>query len=132
MSKCNIHQPSDGWLVNKNSNNILKVSFTGFDINNDFLESISLEIKNDNDGIWKPTDVIITVSKPITKFYDYDFDVSKFVDGVYSIRAIASCGSDGGYTYSNELKGRINRNSIAPFGYQHRLMDSLETGRRSA
>ncbi len=109
-----LHLPGDGWLVNKASNGILNVAFTGYDMNNDYLESVALQIKKEGSG-WVDA-FVVPKADLVQKFYDYPFDVSGFENGTYSIRAAAWCGVQGGYTYSSEQRGKIDRNSIAPFG----------------
>lgn len=113
-SNVTLHLPENNWLVNKNSNDILHVAFTGYDLNNKFLESITLQTRKEGEG-WK--DAITVKREMITdKFYDLAFDVSNLSNGNYSIRAAAWCGVNGGYTYSSEQSGKIDRTSMAPFG----------------
>lgn len=109
-----LHLPGDGWLVNQNNNNILDVAFTGYDMNNDNLESITLQYKREGQG-WVDE---ATFSKELLleNFFDYPFDVSGLPDGNYRLRAKAWCGIEGGISYSSEQKGIIDRSSLAPFG----------------
>jgi hypothetical protein len=117
QSECSnvaLHLPCNNWLINKNSNNILNVAFTGYDLNNKYLEGITLQIRKEGEG-WK--DAFTVKREQIKdKFYDLAFDVATLANGNYYLRAAAWCGTYGGYTYSSEQKGKIDRNSIAPFG----------------
>ena len=117
QSECSdvaLHSPGNGWLVNQNNNNILHVSFTGYDANNEKLESLTLQYKKEGEG-WM--DDITVLKKNLTgNFYDYNFNVSGLPDGDYRLRAKAYCGFDGGFSYSSEQSGTIDRTSLAPFG----------------
>lgn len=117
QSECSsvaLHSPGDGWLVNHNNNNILHVSFTGYDANNEKLESLTLQYKKDGQD-WID-DRVVLKSELTGFFYDYSFNVTGLVDGAYKLRAKAYCGLNGGYSYSSEQKGIIDRTSLAPFG----------------
>lgn len=109
-----LHLPGDGWLVNQNNQNILNVAFTGYDMNNDYLQSITLQYKREGQG-WID---VTTIPKEdlLQAFYDYPFDVSGLPDGPYRLRAKAWCGIEGGISYSSEQKGIIDRTSLEPFG----------------
>lgn len=109
-----LHLPGDGWLVNQNNNNILNVAFTGYDLNNKNLESITLQYKREGQG-WIDE---ATISKDLLtqNFFDYPFDVSGLPDGPYRLRAKAWCGIEGGISYSSEQNGIIDRASLEPFG----------------
>ncbi len=116
--------PTDNWLVNANNNNILVTDFSGYDLNNPFLESVTLEYqpknqgwldgptiyKSQNDDIFTPTDSLDDLI-----FREF-WDVSGLADGQYKIRARANCIAGKGKTVSSALDGIIDRNSIAPFG----------------
>ncbi|MBW6537049.1 MAG: carbohydrate-binding protein [Mariniphaga sp.] len=117
QSECSnvaLHLPGDGWMVNQNNNNVLNVAFTGYDANNDMLESLTLQYKKEGQG-WTD-DVTIIKKELIQNFYDYAFDVSHLTDGNYRLRAKSYCGPDGGFSYSSEQLGIIDRTSLAPFG----------------
>jgi hypothetical protein len=110
-----LYAPGNNWLVNKNSNNILNVAFTGYDVNNKYLESIRLQYRKTG-GSWE-TVAIIPKSALTQQYYDYAFNVSSISeDGEYELRAEAICSIGQGTTYSSIQKGIIDRNSIAPFG----------------
>jgi hypothetical protein len=60
QSQCSnvaLYAPGNNWLVNKNSNNILNVAFTGYDINNKYLESIRLQYRKTG-GSWETVAII--------------------------------------------------------------------------
>ena len=113
-SNVSLHLPGDGWLVNQNNNDILNVAFTGYDLNNPALESITLQYKREGQG-WID-DITYQKDELSGNFFDYAFDVSGLPDGNYRLRAKAFCGIEGGLSYSSEQKGIIDRTSLAPFG----------------
>jgi hypothetical protein len=113
-SNVSLHLPGDGWLVNQNNNNILNVAFTGYDLNNPALESITLQYKREGQG-WVD-DITYDKDELSGNFFDYAFNVSGLPDGNYRLRAKAYCGIEGGLSYSSEQKGIIDRTSLAPFG----------------
>lgn len=106
--------PGNNWLVNQNDNDILTVDFSGYDLNNPYLESLTLQYKERGGG-WIDGPTILADSIP-DAIYRIPFDVSGLFDGRYSLRAKASCSSGRGVTYSSEVDGVIDRSSIAPFG----------------
>ncbi|WP_319499679.1 carbohydrate-binding protein [uncultured Draconibacterium sp.] len=117
QSECSnvaLHLPGNNWLVNSNNDNKLDVAFTGYDRNNENLQSITLQYKRQGEG-WVD-DVTIDKELLLQNFYDYEFDVSGLTDGSYSLRAKANCGIEGGISYSSEQSGIIDRSSIAPYG----------------
>ncbi len=109
-----LNSPVQGWLVNASSNNQLRFDFAGYDLNNSFFESITLEYKRNGQG-WLdgPT---LTRDNTWDVIKTYLWDVSSLADGAYSVRARANCGQGKGTTYSTTLSGLIDRNSIGPFG----------------
>lgn len=113
-SNVSLVNPVQNWLVNQNSNNILHVTFSGYDVNNPLLESLTLQIKKIGEGYIS----YVTIPKQalIGPFYDVFMNVSAYEDGEYSIRARANCGFSGGSAYSSEITGIIDRMSLAPFG----------------
>jgi hypothetical protein len=121
-----LHLPGDGWLVNQNNNNILDVAFTGYDLNNKNLESITLQYKREGQG-WID-DATFQKDELFGNFFDYAFNVSGLPDGNYRLRAKAYCGIEGGLSYSSEQKGIIDRTSLAPFGTPSPADGFLRTG----
>ncbi|HZV45328.1 MAG TPA: hypothetical protein VFF90_12670, partial [Saprospiraceae bacterium] len=109
-----LHLPDDGWLINQQSNDLLHAAFTGYDVNNELFESLTLQIKKEGEGY--ADQVTINKDDLVGAFYDVYLDVSNFPDGDYRLRAKAYCGIEGGITYSSEKLGSIDRSSIAPFG----------------
>jgi trimeric autotransporter adhesin len=113
-SSVSLQLPGNGWMVNQNSNNNLHIAFKGYDLNNKMLESITLQYKREGQG-W--TDITTITKDMLSGFiYDYNFDVSGLSDGNYRVRAKANCGAEGGFSYSSEQIGIIDRTSLAPFG----------------
>ena len=109
-----LNAPDDGWLVNQQSNDIIHATFTGYDVNNELFQSMTLQLKKEGEGY--VDQITIDVDDIIGPFYDVYLDVSEFPDGAYRLRARGNCGIDGGITYSSEVTGIIDRSSIAPFG----------------
>jgi hypothetical protein len=117
QSECSnvaLYSPGNGWLVNRNNNDILHISFTGYDTNNKMLESITLQYKKEGQG-WID-DKTVLKSELSGQFFDYYFNVSGLSDGAYRLRAKAYCGPEGGFSYSSEQNGIIDRTTLAPFG----------------
>ncbi|WNJ20087.1 T9SS type A sorting domain-containing protein [Pontibacter sp. G13] len=113
-SDVTLTDPGDNWLVNQNSNNILPVTFSGYDLNNPFLEQVALQYKQPGEA-W--LDVItISADSMLETFYLDTLDVSALENGNYSLRAKSICGSGRGVNYSDEYNGVIDRGSVAPFG----------------
>lgn len=113
-SNVTLKNPVDKWLVNANSDNKLLVDFTGYDLGNPYLQSIHLDYKPDGQG-WQealeiPKDSILDL------IYRKIWDVSALLDGPYSLRARAECGSGRGYTASSPVSGFIDRSALGPFG----------------
>ncbi len=117
QSECthvSLNEPVQGWLVNATSNDQLLFDFAGYDLNNPYFQSLTIEYKPNGQG-WLagptiPRDSIVDV------IYTYLLDVSGYPDGAYTMRARANCGSGKGVTYSSAVSGLIARNSIGPFG----------------
>lgn len=114
-SNVSLHLPGNNWLVNQNNNNILDVAFTGYDINNEFFKSVTLQYKREGEG-WIDAVTFEKEELGLQNFFDYQFNVSGLPDGNYRLRAKAFCGAEGGISYSSEQIGIIDRTSLAPFG----------------
>lgn len=117
QSECtnvNLLNPGDGWLVNQNNNDILHITYSGYNVNNPHFEGVTLQFKREGEGYVNQ----LTIPKDSLNgpFYDVFFNVSNFDDGAYRLRARANCIAGVGYTYSSEHKGIIDRQSLAPFG----------------
>jgi hypothetical protein len=113
-SSVSLSKPVNDWLVNANSNDQLIVDFTGYDLSNPYLESLSLEYKLIGQG-WQDGPEI-QKGDILDKIYRLFWDVSNLPDGNYEIRARANCGSGRGTTQSTALQGIIDRSSIGPYG----------------
>lgn len=111
-------EPVDGWLVNANSNNLLRFDFGGYDLNNVYFKSINIEYKANGQGWQEGPEILKTDINDAIKTYLWN--VSNLPDGRYSVRARANCEDENGIprgtTYSVTLDGLINRNSVGPFG----------------
>ena len=107
-------EPEDKWLVNRQSENALPITFGGYDRNNAYLEYLTLDIKRDGEGYQE----IVRVDKEELQFATYSAvaALEDFADGNYTIRASAHCTTEGGVTRSSTLEGRIDRSSLAPYG----------------
>ncbi len=113
-SAVSLLNPTDNWLVNANNSDLLKVDFSGYDLNNPFLESLTLEYQPQNQGWLEGPQIPRDSLKDL--IYRKFWDVSGLADGQYKIRARANCNAGRGSTQSSALSGLIDRNSIAPFG----------------
>ncbi|MCP9237685.1 T9SS type A sorting domain-containing protein [Lewinella sp. JB7] len=108
-----LRKPDDGWLINQNSGDTLRTTLSGYDLNNETFEHITVEIKKEGQGY---INVYQLDTNDLTGAnYDLSLDLSNYEDGTYWIRATASCGRSG-VTFSSEKRGTIDRNSLAPYG----------------
>ncbi len=113
-SAVSLLKPVNNWLVNANSNNLLIVDFGGFDLQNEFLESLTLEYKVVGQG-WQDGPTIAKADFQ-GSIHRLAWDVTGLLDDQYEIRARANCSLGRGTTYSSALQGTIDRTSIGPFG----------------
>ncbi|MBB4079184.1 hypothetical protein GGR28_001804 [Lewinella aquimaris] len=109
-----LRYPFNNWVVNAASPALMKTTLSGYDLNNEKFESVSLEVRREGEGYAE----ILNVAKDQLQGanYDYLLNVTNFPDGAYTFRAVAYCGSEG-VTYSSEKRGIVDRKSLAPFGY---------------
>ncbi|PHK98306.1 hypothetical protein CGL56_11430 [Neolewinella marina] len=108
----NIH---DGWIVNSNSANLLPLTLSGYDLDNEKFEYVEVQIKKDGEGYHTAMRLEKEELAAIGANYDLQLDMSGYSDGGYQVRAAAFCGVNG-HTYSSEKRGIIDRKSLAPYG----------------
>ena len=108
-----LSKPNDGWLINQNSPALFETTFSGYDVNNEKLDKLELQIKKEGEGF--VTFMSVDTPNLLVPNHSLFLDLSSFTDGEYRIRAVANCGT-GGVTYSSEKLGIIDRSSLAPFG----------------
>ncbi len=111
-SPVSLFQPGNDWVVNELSNNQLSIKIRDYDVM--ALDKVVLEYADVITGIWSeafeiPNDELETGQNGTTKLWN----VSSIQDGEYLLRLRLDCG--GGYTYSDQAKGRIDR--VAPALY---------------
>ncbi|MCP9234381.1 T9SS type A sorting domain-containing protein [Lewinella sp. JB7] len=109
-----LRHPFNNWVVNGASPDFMKMTFSGYDLNNVNFESITLEVQREGEGYLEVANVPKSALEGAN--YDFNVDLSNYPDGLYRFRAVANCGQDG-VTYSTEKQGIIDRRSLAPFGY---------------
>lgn len=113
-SPVNIVRPTNNWFINDQSGPILAVDFGGYELNNPYLETITLEYKRQGtdwkDGPSVPKDSLRG------ELHRVLLDFTTFMDGKYWLRARADCSSNQGVLYSPEFEGIVDRYSTAPFG----------------
>ncbi|MCP9235249.1 T9SS type A sorting domain-containing protein [Lewinella sp. JB7] len=108
----NIH---DGWIVNSNSNDLLPLTLSGYDLDNEEFEYVEVQIKRDGEGYTTAMRLEKAQLAAIGANYDLLLDMSRYSDGAFQVRAAAFCGVNG-HTYSSEKRGIIDRKSLAPYG----------------
>ncbi|WNJ17515.1 T9SS type A sorting domain-containing protein [Pontibacter sp. G13] len=107
-------EPTDGWLVNQASNDELAINFSGYDLNNPYLESLTLQYREPGDT-WVDA-FTVSIDSIVDNIYYAPFDVGNLPNGTYGVRAMSQCTDGRGVAYSDEVVGTIDRNSVAPFG----------------
>lgn len=120
-SEVDITGPFQGWVVkpddlNPAEQNILPITVSGYDLDNEDFESIRLQYRPENgDGAWinitPPTDIPKAQLGPVFTTYQWDTGGSPpLADGPYEIRAVSVCTGGGDKNgYSHVIKGKIER-----------------------
>lgn len=107
-----LNAPVNNWVVKSSDNNILPVSFTGYNLSN--LQSVALEYAHAGRGDWA-TDTILYqnfITNPTTSVLNWN--TRRLVDGEYDIRMKLNCSFGSGYT--QRLTGIIDREAPILFG----------------
>ncbi len=145
-SPVTVFEPNTDWKINKapeGKQEVLPVTLTDFYAENKYfsLDSIILQYKRGGADKWYDigtvtADSLVRFEKEYGNIYpvptypmvwDITNDAS-VVDGTYILRAMAE-GGKSGYTYSNTVKGKIDRASMAVFGSPQPEADGvLRTG----
>jgi trimeric autotransporter adhesin len=117
-SPVEIFTPSNNWLINDDNNNILQITYGGYDANNPKLRNIGLEIRRPGHS-WQQINlvdvaILLANNSPI---YGVAINISSFPDGPYELRAFATCSTTvATRTYSSTISGTIDRTSATLFG----------------
>ncbi len=120
-SEVDITGPFNGWVVkpdevNPAEQDILPITVSGYDLNNDDFQSIRLQYRPENgDGAWinitPPVDIPKANLGPVFTSYPWDTGgTPELADGPYEIRAVSVCTGGGDKNgYSHVIKGKIER-----------------------
>ena len=120
-SEVDITGPFQGWVVkpdevNPAEQNLLPITISGYDLNNDDFEAIRLQYRPENgDGAWinitPNTDIPKANLGPVFTTFQWDTGGSPaLADGPYEIRAVSVCTGGGDKNgYSHVIKGKIER-----------------------
>lgn len=119
-SEVDITNPLPGWVVKPDvdfpaEQDILTITFSGYDLYNDDFESVRLQYRPENgDGAWiniTPTDIPKSQLGPVFTTYPWNTAGTTLLpDGPYEIRAVSVCTGGGDKNgYSHVIKGKIER-----------------------
>ena len=119
--------PTNGFIVNNNSQNVQTIVLTSYNLQNPELQKIDLEYKSMRDADWV---VIESLYPPVnsedrvedrvylsssTSFTTYEWDVEAFLDGNYDLRAVVYC-TTGAFYATSEVRGVFDRVTPRIFG----------------
>lgn len=113
-SAVSIVEPDDNWFINATTGTELVLDIGGYDRNNKYLESITLQYRREGSD-WEDGPSV-AVNALVEDLYRLSLDFDNLPDGKYWIRAQANCRNGKGITRSSEVVGIVDRNSLAPFG----------------
>jgi hypothetical protein len=123
-----IVNPDPNWFINDRSGQVLTVDFGGYDKDNGYLETITLEYKRQGTN-W--TDGPQVQKAALTgDLHRVSLDFTNLPDGRYWLRARANCTANQGVVYSPEVEGIVDRYSKAPFGRPFPNDGFLRNGKR--
>ncbi len=108
-----LHEPRDGWLVNGDMGDVLRVNFRGYDP--DALQEVKLQYAPTGTSVW--TTVGVYAASDLNSSAGgttVDWMLKDIPDGLYDIRMVVNC--DQGIGYSEKVKGRIDRLGPALLG----------------
>lgn len=108
-SPITLFQPANDWVVNENSNDVLTVKIRDYNTND--LDRVIVEFADVVTGVFSEA---VRVEKGDLQSGQngttVSWNVADVTDGEYLVRLRLDCGQ--GYTYSEQVKGRIDR--VAP------------------
>lgn len=125
-----IEEPNNNWFINDRTSQILTVDFGGYDKDNAYLETLTLEYKRQGSSWADGPQVQATALTG--DLYRTSIDFTNLPDGKYWIRARANCNANQGVVYSPELVGIVDRYSRSPFGRGFPQDDFLRKGQQIA
>jgi hypothetical protein len=111
-SNITLVSPTDGWLSNASGNNIIPISFNGYNVNN--LQSVTLQYAHTGRGDWQPGFVLNQSALSNTVSQIRNWDVTNVEDGNYEIRLMLQCTN--GTVFSTRYSGIIDRKAPQLFG----------------
>lgn len=156
-SPVTIVKPGDNWVINRrnpliaSSRETLPIFIADYNATNPILESVKLQYRRLGAGTdwediplsdYKEPNFILTAAalqeyndttflpgqRPTFPFiWDITDNFDRYPDGDYEIRAVALCGPDQ-RTFSNAVRGRIDRAKVGLFGQPQPADGLLQTG----
>lgn len=111
-SNITLVSPTDGWLSNASGNNIIPISFNGYNVNN--LQSVTLQYAHTGRGDWQPGLVLNQNAISNTGTQNANWNISNVQDGNYEIRLQLLCVN--GTVFSVRYTGTIDRKAPQLFG----------------
>lgn len=89
------------------------LSYTGFDVNDKNLQSVTLQVKKDRDKYW--SNIKTTKLTDLTgKYFDYSLDVTDYDNGYYFVRAMSTCAN--GRSYSEVVSLEVDHTDYSNVG----------------
>jgi hypothetical protein len=111
-SNITLVSPTDGWLSNTSGNNIIPISFNGYNVNN--LQSVTLQYAHTGRGDWQPGLVLNQNAISNTGTQNANWNISNVEDGNYEIRLMLQCVN--GTVFSSRYSGIIDRKAPQLYG----------------
>ena len=111
-SNITLVSPTDGWLSNTSGNNMIPISFNGYNINN--LQSVTLQYAHTGRGDWLPGFVLNQSDISNTGTQNTNWDITNVEDGNYEIRLMLQCVN--GTVFSTRYSGLIDRKAPQLYG----------------
>ena len=107
--KAQLIQPSQGWLVNSSSNNLLGIVIGNYDKNNPLFKRVEVQYRRQNQNSNSPWELAtsVNVESLANSYHDISFDVTNLDDGMYDLRLVSVCEND--RMYSPVYSGTIDR-----------------------
>lgn len=107
--KAQLIQPSQGWLVNSSSNNLLGIVIGNYDKNNPLFKRVEVQYRRQSQNSNTPWELAtsVNVGSLANSYHDISFDVTNLDDGMYDLRLVSICEND--RMYSPVYSGTIDR-----------------------
>ena len=126
-SGLNLTAPESNWVVNKYNNNILKIAFDGYTVNN--LLSVIVQYRNLNgSGTWNDATTTKKTAADLagTTSYIVNWNIATLPEGKYDIRMKLVCAT--GIVYTKTASGLIDRKAPGLFGVPDPTDGNFEPG----